>query len=341
MKNLSVPYNQDPALVDFYIEHKDRIYDMYFPAHPSVFRPSARMFNSKLNEEEHAKSMGEICRKLTIANIKPVLLFNGNNKYGMITESEISRLDNYLTFLIIHGLETVVVSDPFLIPFFKYDYPELKVRSSVLFDVYNVDKVKQLEKLGIDEICLKNDLCRDMKTLRKIRASTSKQLSVICNTTCTYSCAFYQAHHAIMSVVNPSNEEIEYIAAHNNLLNHVREGINMIKCPFIRPEDLWYYEDCINVFKLEGRQRPTEEAIMYALPYINRKTPKEGILSIVTPSCGMNIFLSKMKMDIPDGFVEKVANCDRDCDNCRYCDNIVDHYTMHDLQSAANNLIQE
>jgi collagenase-like PrtC family protease len=346
-KKLEVPFNQDPHILETYKKYKNSIAEVYFPSPPNGVRGTARSINfqSIPNYLEFLKTM---CNDLVKIGIKPILLLNGNDKYGGLTPKEESQLDAILSPLIESGLHSVTITDPLLVPFLK-NY-NIKIRASVLMNIYDPSQIPQLESLGIDEICLKTDLVRQMQTLKKIHAITTKPLSIICNSSCAYNCIYWNAHHFIMSNQTENNNQEQFnlkitmytgedefgvippemeLAVSNfiscqKLICHLRmhrKEADFFKEPFIRPEDLYYYDNVITSFKIAGRTIETRALNEIIHAYANR-TSHLDLRELLNRSC--MYFPEHIKLNQPPpGFVEKVANCARNCQNCKYCESLV------------------
>jgi collagenase-like PrtC family protease len=117
----------------------------------------------------------------------------------------------------------------------------------------------------------------------------------------------------------------------------------IIKCRWVRPEDIHAYEEIgIDSFKIGGRSMPTERILRAATAYSSRQylgnlhdilnviMPKIGLINSILPGVPNNATGTPPKFYIDnqalEGFLDffKKQNCLAGCSRCDYCQRIAD-----------------
>jgi collagenase-like PrtC family protease len=123
----------------------------------------------------------------------------------------------------------------------------------------------------------------------------------------------------------------------------------IIKCRWVRPEDIHFYEEIgIDMFKISGRSMPSEKILHAATAYSSRHyqgnlydimnviTPKLGFISSALPGGQNNIIgaLPKFYIDNQalEGFIDffRKQNCLSGCSHCDYCQRIASKVIQFD-----------
>jgi collagenase-like PrtC family protease len=173
------------------------------------------------------------------------------------------------------GVDCVTVTIPYLIELIKEQFPALKVKVSVHTHINSVQRAKFFEMLGADKFTPDYSLNRDFNLLEKIKKATKCDMSLILNDACLYQCPFRYYHsncegHASQTI-NPMDYYINYSLIRCTLIRF-SNPTEMIKCPWIRPEDLHLYEDIgIDYFKISGRSKSTPWILRAVEAYSSRK----------------------------------------------------------------------
>ena len=167
------------------------------------------------------------------------------------------------------GADIITVGSPFMLQLVKDVAPRLEVSVSVYNDIDTIEKIKAWEKLGADELTLHYGFNRNFKELEKALQSTDLNLRLIANNTCLHDC-IYRSNHA-NALAHSSQEKHEsggfFLDFYS--LNCGKEKFEspgkFIAADWIRPEDVYYYEELCNKLektnlslKLTERSRPTK-----------------------------------------------------------------------------------
>lgn len=188
------------------------------------------------------------------------------------------RITSILNRLIDAGVDIVTVSNPFLMEIIKTRFPHLKVSISVFAFVDDLQKVRYWENLGADSITLNSILInRDFDTLKKIRASSRCELTIMVNQCCVQSCNLSAPYHALTishasQMHHPSGGfMIDYCFLRCSLMR-MSEPLNFIKADWVRPEDLRLYEEMgYERFKIIERTAPTDVLVQRVKAYASRR----------------------------------------------------------------------
>ena len=319
MKKLQVPFNLDLKVLDLYKKYSKYISEIYFPLHPDIF-PSARQ-NDYPNIEKYNEIISYLCQTMNQYDIKPMVVLNSSkidySNYNLtVLRQNIKKLCSF-------GLFGVVVADPILAHWIYINFPNLKIRLSILSGIKDLNKIKEIEKLGyIQEICLPQDLNRNEDMLKILTSQTSIKYSTIVNSICRINCPLYYWHQNAYCSNNSSwkeNDTFEIRETFNLLTNQFTH--NWLKGPFILPEELDYYNQYFNGFKLEDRTLPTEK-ISKILKYYATRTNPTYLLDCISGSC---IYLNpEEQIKYPQKWLLYRRNCKGECWHCSYCDQIME-----------------
>lgn len=319
MKKLQVPFNLDQNIFDLYKQYKDDISEIYFPLHPDIF-PSARQ-NDYPNQKDYIKLINTLCNEMNANNIKPMAVLNGakidySNYNLTLLYHELKKIETF-------GLYGVIIADPILSYWIHTNFPNLKIRLSILSGIKDLCKIKEIEKLGyIQEICLPQDLNRNEDMLKILTAETSIKYSTIVNSICRINCPLFYWHQNLYCSNSSSwkdNDTFEIRETFNLLTDKFTK--NWLKASFILPNELDYYDKYFNAFKLEDRTLPTNR-ISTILKYYATRTNPTYLLDCISGSC---IYLNpEEQIDYPQEWLLYRRNCKGECWKCSYCDKIME-----------------
>ena len=320
MKKLQVPYNLDLQIIDVYREYCDYISEIYFAAPISIF-PTARQF--EIDEEQYIKDCCLLCDRAYSINIESMLLLNGTNV--VLDIDCFSRLYKIIALLKSFHLSGVVIANPILGEWVHETFPELKIRLSVLSNIYSLEKIKQIESLGyIQEICLPQDLNRNEDELQKLRKHTKLKLSSIVNSACRINCPLYYWHHNAFNSNSPWSD-YNFKLLKQSCYNQTKRFVdNQFAAPWILPSELYLYDEYYQGFKLEDRTAPTETLTKFIKYYSLRINP-EKFEDFLHGSCMYSIGRFDIEK-LPKEWLNYTKNCKGECWHCNKCQTILDYY---------------
>jgi len=257
------------------------------------------------------------------------------------------------------GVEIVTVGFPYMIHLVKEVLPGVKIKASSVCRINSVYRAKQYEDLGVDEIIVDENINRDFDTLAALRKAVSCELELIANPCCLHDCPHQAEHVAHDGHASQTHSMDNYcylqFPYYNCTLKKFTNPVEIIKARWIRPEDLWAYEEIgYTKFKVVERFKRTDILQSTVQAYQNRSY--EGnlidILTLTNPQVyikpNLEYFNKPEHVNVPmiaqvaglmdfalrdfiyidnkklDGFIEffrQIGSCrNHDCDTCGFCE---------------------
>ena len=226
------------------------------------------------------------------------------------------------------GVEGMVLSNPYLLAFARKRFPRLKIAVSTAAAIDSVDKALFFEKQGASVLYLPEYINRDFPLLHQISKRVRAEIVLLANVGCLLHCPIRQYH---INLVSHSNESLELGTYVDYPLmwctqEKVRDAEQLLKSPWIRPEDLGVYEELgIDGFKIGGREMDREWIARVAKAFAARRY--DGDLNDLILGFDHLEPYGRLPVRIPnralDGFIEffrKKHDCRMGCRDCRYCD---------------------
>jgi len=274
----------------------------------------------------------------------------GNMEWDEKTHRELLIHLNWIASI---GADSVTVTIPYLVELIKHQFPQLQVRVSTIAHVNSVARAKLFESLGADSITLDININRSFGALKAIRNTVGCELTVLMNNLCLYQCPYEYYHHDGLGHAsqnyNPLRGSYVDYCVLRCTLDRLRDVSQVVKCRWVRPEDIHIYEDIgIDMFKISSRAMPTEKILRAAKAYSSRHyqgnlydilnvvAPKAGFASSALPGERGNGIGSPPRYYIDnqalEGFVDffKKQDCSSGCDHCGYCQRIADKAIQFD-----------
>jgi len=272
--------------------------------------------------------------------------------------------------------DSVTIGMPYLIDLVRKRFPRLKVKVSTTARVNTVRKALQYEAMGVEEIIIDEHINREFETLEAIRKAVGCNLELILNNICLWQCPYNYEHvnHDGHSSRDGEQDEYCYLQypGYLCLYRKLTEPVELLKSPWIRPEDVSAYEELgYDSFKITERFKRTPLLLEHVRAYEDRRydgnlldlftlprkdafTPvhleyfiKPQHVNIMTVSELGDVFDLEVRELIHidnrklDGFLEhfKKRDCNQTtCAQCRYCDGVLKKAAVMDeegLKQAA------
>jgi collagenase-like PrtC family protease len=226
------------------------------------------------------------------------------------------------------GIDGIVLSNPYLLAFAHKRFPRLRIAVSTAAAIDSVDKALFFERQGASVLYLPEYINRDFPLLKQIRKRARASLVLLANVGCLLQCPIRQYHINLVSHSNESAELGTYVDY--PLMWCSREKAldpgQMLKSPWIRPEDLGVYEELgIDEFKLGGREMDRAWVQRAALAYAARRYDgdlNDLILGFdhLEPYGRIPVRIPNRALDGFVGFFQKKNDCRMGCRDCSYCD---------------------
>lgn len=321
----SIPYNVDFDLMKWAVD-SGHIDEIYFAGSRGYDFSSPYQ-----NQNKHtAQEIGRLIRFCAKRGIRKNLLINKS----IFFFDNIKILFSYITGLSRWGgIDAISLADPALAPFLKARFPDITLQSSVFMGIDSAPKVMEALKMGISEFCLGVSTNRNAKALSEIRdlkKAKSFKVKLLANHGCYRDC-FYAAKHPdwpLLAEINAKKGRsrtpiLGDLLELRKCVYRWQRHSDEIKRPFIRPEDIPYFEknDFADFIKLAYRQDHSKNLRKKMMAYFTKTF--DGNLLEVIPS--NKVTAGELYCDnksFPSNFVKKVTECDFKCYACDYCERV-------------------
>ncbi len=250
-KKLYVPHPGHFDGLQEMLESSKDIYSIYMAGSPDYIG-TGRVNLGHAGLEEVARHT-EYCHN---NGVKIEMVLNSSCMGGQqLTPEGYNLIHWYISNLEDIGVDTVVVADPYIIEMIANEF-NIPVVVSVLAFVDCSQKAEFFEQLGASSIVIDSNVNRHFDVLEAIRDAVDCELKLLVNEGCLYRCPFRYAHFNFFSHVNgppprPNVQDDYYY--HKCLTMRINDPSQILKSPFIRPEDLEEYAHITDVFKIGGR----------------------------------------------------------------------------------------
>ena len=211
------------------------------------------------------------------------------------------------------------------------EFPELKIKNTILRNVTKANEVVALAKIGFHYINLDRDLMRDREALRKIKkakdycAEIGKpvEISLLANESCWGGCPMMDEHYHFNNSRTAENPQYfnDPISTHSCSRWDIEDNSHALKQANIPPwrKDWEEFIDLgIDVFKLHGRENAMK--LQESMDIVQAWAGDDELIT--------GEFREYMEdLQIPDSPIalwrEKIKTCGFDCWDCNYCENVV------------------
>ncbi|MBI5623315.1 MAG: hypothetical protein HY924_06015 [Elusimicrobia bacterium] len=321
----SIPYNGDLGLVRW-ASLSGQVCEVYFGGWQGCDFSSAYVGLEPLRYAEVA-ALARFCRGQGIGTN---LLLNKNPLFF----DDIRRIFEGVRRLSRDaGLTCVTVSDPALVPLLRKEFPAIAVQSSIYMGVNSLVKARAAARLGVTSLCVDPEINRDFAALKDIAGLKAafprlrvKLLGVLrCYQGCPYAWrhADWGVLRGVLEAWSPRGwrETLGGRLDHDRCLFESDRGADEIRRPFIRPEDLGYYErhGLADVFKVAYREDSSERLKGVLTAYFDRRFDGNLFTLFSDEEVYAKGLVSCDNRLIPKGFVSRVMRCKGRCESCDYC----------------------
>lgn len=260
------------------------------------------------------------------------------------------------------GVDMATIAVPYLIELVRSNFPELPVSVSVICEVADTHALRLFERYGVGRVQLAEECNRDLPLLGVLAGAAGAELSLVVNNGCLRFCP-YRSYHNTLCTQGSRSEEPDHGYIDYPLLrcsaDRAREPVELLRSPWIRPEDLGFYEERfgIDLFKLAGRQLPLANIATMAGAYARGVYEGDFLDLLATPSVDFSRHpmtaglaatrgderLERPRLRIDNARLGKLTRalharggCGglRDCEECRLCDAMLPQVVVADDADA-------
>ncbi len=267
----------DDIFMDKIIALKDGISEVYFSWGDFPNGRNNQLKQKELNHIEAQQKQIADLKKLSNEGISLNLLFNATC-YGKDSQSRtfFEKIGDTVDFIIKnYGLASITTTSLLIAKFIKNNFSSLDVRASVNMSVGSVEAIEYIKDY-FDSFYLKRELNRNFSQIRKLKSwcnDNGKELYALANSGCLNNCSAHTFHDNLVSHEDEISKMDNAFLFEGVCKNFLKDKKNLYTIfehtNFIRPEDVYLYEDLFTSFKLATRISNNPIRIIEA--YINKK----------------------------------------------------------------------
>jgi hypothetical protein len=344
-----IPFIHDIEYINFITTNQEYIHSIYFSL-PSATTSDARVITHTIDLFEFDAFLG-----FTPRQIKKYITINGRYTPFDLYSSEV--LKSTMLYLKIlynsNNLTGLIFLDYYYIQLLSKLDPEftkeLELIPSINCYIDSIDKfynyinhIKLLPFKPPSKIILDRSLNRDQNKLidicSKIKEYDSNiKIGLLANEGCLYQCPFKINHDISISLINDrsisntiylnnkltnNDFEFQFLNQKYGCLNHILNNpVDILKSPFIRPEDIDNYN--VDIIKLTGKVRLFSYLNLTFNAYLSR-IYNGNLLDLLDSLSFFNEKFYIFNDQIPKDFFKITSNCNKNCNSCNYCTSIFD-----------------
>ena len=281
---------EDNEFLNKVIEYKDSISEVYFSWGDFPNGRNNQTKRADMTAWEAGEKQRTDLKELTKAGVPLNLLFNATC-YGKHSQSRafFEKIGDTVEFVknnyILKGITT---TSPLIAGFIKNNFNKIDVRASVNMSVGSIEGMEYIKDF-YDSFYLKRELNRDFNKITELKKwcdENGKILYGLANSGCLNNCSAHTFHDNLVSHESEISEMDNgfmfegickrYLANEENLYS-VLDRIS-----FIRPEDVYLYEEIFPAMKLATRVNANPVRVMRA--YIENKKHIGSALDLLEPN---------------------------------------------------------
>ncbi len=324
------PEDTESKIIPVLKKHRHLIYDLYFTTRMPPFMQDAMgdVFRSVNDAQGAVKNAFYISQETGIP-----LSATFNNIWVRPDQKNLETFISNFKFLYDNGVRiaTIPHTSWVMTGQIQKEYPELKIKNTILREVSKPNEIVSLASAGFYYINLDRDVMRDrelLDRLKEVKQYCSEKgnpvmLSLLANEHCWGGCPIMPEHYQYNSTRKDNdpqyfNSDISRVSCSRWDEYDAAHSLKEANLPPWR-EDWEEFLDVIDVFKLHGR----EDAMRFkeSLDLITRWDEGKDILY---PE--FDTYLTDVKIkDAPINiWRNKIKSCKFDCWDCNYCESVVE-----------------
>lgn len=322
------PITENENFINEIINNKSHIEEVYFSWGDMPNGRSALTKNGSTPFETLTRQVNDL-KKLSDNGIKLNLLFNANC-YGKDSQSReffnsIGDLIDYIKTNF--NLNSITTSSPLIAKFVKGNFEGVDVRASVNMEIGSIEGISYLKDY-FDSFYVKRELNRNLPALLKLKKwcdENGKTMYLLANSGCLNNCSAHTFHDNLVAHEKEISKmdngyQFKGICWEHLSTNYGKETW-LQRTNFIRPEDISLYESITPAVKLATRVNSSPTRVLNA--YINGGY-KGSVMEILEPNHSGAFYPSFAEnSNFPSDYAKRVLNCNKDCENCNYCKEIL------------------
>lgn len=288
--------SKDDCFLENIIKRKNNISEVYFSWGDF---PNGRNNQLERNDmtswEAQAKQIEDL-KRLTCEGIGLNLLFNAAC-YGRDSQSKVffGKIGDTVDFVINnYNLKSVTTTSPLIAKFLKANFAGVDVRASVNMSIGTVEGMEYIKDY-FDSFYMKREYNRDFSKIRELKLwcdNNGKALYALANSGCLNNCSAHVFHDNLVShesEIAQMDNGYDFTGICSEYFKKT-DNINKLfdNTGFIRPEDIYLYEELFPAMKLATRVNSNPVAVLSA--YIDKKRHVGSALDLLEPNHTATIF---------------------------------------------------
>ncbi len=259
------------------------------------------------------------------------------------------------------GVDMVTIAVPYLMELVREEFPELPICISVVCEIANSHGMRLFEGYGAERIHFAEECNRDLELLGEMVKQTDSDVSLVVNNGCLRFCPHRVYHHSLCTQGSQSDKPVNSYVDYPLLkcsVERARNPVEILRSPWIRPEDLTFYEDRFGVelFKIAGRQLPLQLNVNVIQAYARLKYEGNLMDLLATPAANFAkhpmtaaiaaergpdrytpppFYFDNTKLGQLTKALHARGGCSalRDCEECRLCDELLPEVLAEDPEA--------
>ena len=309
--------------------YADAIGEVYFPW---ITEPSGRskltLWEDDLNGLE-AEFIGEL-QKIKGMGVELDLLFNANcygNDAMSVALSE--RVCSQIDCLEKYGIrpDVVTTTSPAIAHIIKEKYGDIELKASVNMKIGTIKGMEYVSHL-FDSFCIAKECNRDIEKLKRLHDwadKNGKKLTMLANSGCMRDCSGQIFHDNMVAHEDEicKKENIRFLPYMCwNFLKDKKNFPAVLQNTWVRPEDIDRYDGLVDCIKLATRAHHLPGMVIDSYA---RRRYAGNLLDLFEPGFGPAFAPYAIDSSkIPADFWEKTTACDKNCEKCDYCKNVLE-----------------
>lgn len=309
--------------------YADNICEVYFPW---ITEPSGRSKMSLWEEDcENLESefISEI-QKIKAMGVKLDLLFNANC-YGddAMSVALSERVCSRIGCLEKYGIrpDVITTTSPAIAHIIKEKYGDIELKASVNMKIASVKGMEYVSHL-FDSFCVAKECNRDVEKLKRMHdwaGKRGKKLTMLANSGCMRDCSGQIFHDNMVAHEDEisKKENIRFLPYMCwNFLKDKNNFPAVLQNTWVRPEDIHRYDGLVDCIKLATRAHHLPGMVIDAYA---RRRYAGNLLDLFEPGFGPAFAPYAIDSSkIPEDFWERTTACDKNCEKCDYCRNVLE-----------------
>lgn len=311
-------YDSTAEIVQDYQEH---ISSVYFSA------PGQSSARSVVEQETQADMLEEL-RYIRDLGVSLTLLYNancyGDEAVSSQFQEEILRTVGSMVDCV--GITDITTTSPFVAKVVKKEFPEIKICASVNMWIGTEQAMRYLGD-NFDGFYMQRELNRDFRRIKQLSDwcnRNGKQLRLLANSGCLYTCPFHTFHDNLVAHEKGASQRDNAMSDRPSpcwdmmhRLGDEEAAAVFLQESWIRPQDIARYEPYFSEVKLATRMHSNPRRVVGA--YVRGKF-SGNMFDLTEPSYSRRFHRHVLDAtQFPADWFERTSNCSRNCETCGYC----------------------